>query len=119
MKVVSKIIATVFALLFTLHAFAEEVDVSKLADSTLTGEQVTEILAGKDLNAKVKGNNATYKFTKDGYFFMNSGAYSDSGTWKLENGSLCLLFRRFNNACPTVATVVSGKLHLGDWLVQK
>lgn len=121
MKVFSKIVALVFASLFAFSALAEEVDVSKLSDSTLTSAQIVELFTGKEVGGRTrKGYDIVYTWGKNGYFFLRSSdGYSDSGTWKVEADTLCIVSNKGNNSCPTVVTVVSGKIRLGDWFVQK
>ena len=121
MKVFSKIATIAFALLFAFSAYAEEVDVSKLPDSILTGAQITELFPGKDVSGRTrKGYDIVYSWNKNGYFFLRSpDGYSDSGTWKVEAENLCITSNKGNNSCPTVVTVVSGKIRLGEWFIQK
>lgn len=123
MKVISKIVALVFALLFAFPALAaDEVDVSKLLDSTLSGDQIAEVLSGRTLKGVTsKGSEAMYTFTKEGYLYANfvGASRPNSGNWKVVDGGICLTFQRGGDACPTVVKVVSGKLCLGEWFTQK
>lgn len=120
MKVISKAAFVVFALLSASVVLAEDVDVSSLPDSTLTGSQIAELFSGKKLSGKTTaGADVVFEFSKDGYVYINKGRLTDTGKWSVENDLICAKFRKSADACPVAVSVVAGKIQLGNLFLQK
>jgi hypothetical protein len=67
-----------------------------------------ERLSGKVYELKPAGSpDWRWQFRADGYFFFNSGAFSDSGKWSIKESAVCSEGRKIPASCNEVRQVGS------------
>ena len=59
-----------------------------------------ETLAGKTYTVKlVDGTSWRWQFNSNGYFFFNSGNFSDTGKWNIKESALCSEGKKIKASC--------------------
>ena len=80
----------------------------------LSAEEVVAFVKGKRLTAtRIAGGEPSLQFKEDGSLYgMNSGQ-SDSGKWRVEDGKLCMTWRRWDyDGCGLLMRVGNEVRHL-------
>lgn len=77
----------------------------------LSTEALSERLLGRAFHAKpVTANHYRVEFRK-GHAFINIGQFSDSGTWRVDGGQLCVEWRRLPSGCSDIRSA-GGNLYM-------
>lgn len=67
---------------------------------SITPAALSEALAGKVYTAKLAdGSSWRWQFKSDGYFFFNSGGFSDTGKWSVKESALCSEGKKIQASC--------------------
>jgi hypothetical protein len=62
----------------------------------LTNEEAILFIKGKDLNStRMAGGSPYLQFKEDGTMYGSNSGYSDSGKWRVEDGKLCMTWRKW------------------------
>ena len=62
----------------------------------MTSEEATAFIKGKSLSAaRMAGGNPQLQFKDDGVMYGNNSGSSDSGKWRIEDGKLCMSWRKW------------------------
>lgn len=62
----------------------------------MTTEEAMTFLKGKSLSARrVAGGNPQLEFKEDGTMYGSNSGSSDSGKWRVEDGKLCMSWRKW------------------------
>lgn len=71
--------------------------------STPTAAELQARLSGNVFSVKpFSGADWRLQYKEGGYYFVNVGSYSDSGTWKAEDGKLCSKGQKGADSCNEV-----------------
>lgn len=80
------------ALASSLLAHAQHTEPTNLAT-----DEIISLVKGKDLATQnVRWGNVRLQFKENGSLYGNASAGSDSGKWRVEDGKLCLEWRRWD-----------------------
>lgn len=62
----------------------------------MTTEEATTFIKGKSLSAtRMAGGTPQLQFKDDGTMYGNNGGSSDTGKWRVEDGKLCMTWRKW------------------------
>ncbi len=62
----------------------------------LTNEEAVAFIKGKNLNSvRLAGGEPYLQFKDDGTMYGNNAGSSDSGKWRVEDGKLCMSWRKW------------------------
>ena len=97
-------------LVLSLLAVATSQAIAQPAPTTFPAEAVSlspavlqETLAGKTYTVKMAdGKDWRWQFNSNGYFFFNSGGFSDTGKWSTKESALCSEGKKIKASCNEV-----------------
>ena len=94
-------VLTLALLATTTQVFAQSAPTTFPADAVpLAASALRETLAGKVYTVKLAdGASWRWQFKADGYFFFNSGNFSDTGKWSTKESALCSEGRKIPASC--------------------
>lgn len=80
----------------------------------LSNEEAVSFIKGKDLNSvRLAGGEPSLQFKEDGTMYGNNSGSSDSGKWRLEDGKLCMTWRKWEyDGCGKLVRVGDAVQHL-------
>jgi hypothetical protein len=80
----------------------------------LANEEAVAFIKGKNLNSvRLAGGEPYLQFKEDGTMYGNNGGSSDSGKWKVEDGKLCMSWRKWEyEGCGKLVRVGDAVQHL-------
>lgn len=80
----------------------------------LTNDEAILFIKGKNLNStRLAGGEPYLQFKEDGTMYGNNGGSSDSGRWKVEDGKLCMSWRRWDyEGCGKLVRLEGSVRHL-------
>lgn len=80
----------------------------------LSNEEAVSFIKGKDLNSvRLAGGEPSLQFKEDGTMYGNNAGSSDSGKWRLEDGKLCMTWRKWEyDGCGKLVRVGDAVQHL-------
>jgi hypothetical protein len=92
-----KAIKTVAVSMFIILASGSALSQTSGTDATpLTTEEALTFIKGKNLSAaRTAGGNPQLQFKEDGMMYGSNGGSSDSGKWRVEDGRLCMSWRKW------------------------
>lgn len=81
----------------TLLAFNSLVQAQSAPIGTpLSNEEAVAFIKGKNLNStRLAGGEPYLQFKEDGTMYGNNSGSSDSGKWRVEEGKLCMTWRKW------------------------
>ncbi len=84
------------------------------AVTPLANEEAVAFIKGKNLNSvRLAGGEPYLQFKEDGTMYGNNGGSSDSGKWKVEDGKLCMSWRKWEyEGCGKLVRVGDAVQHL-------
>jgi len=99
----SRLVA-LLAVAVTSQAIAQPAPTAFPAESVgLAPAVLQETLAGKTYTVKlVDGTSWRWQFNSNGYFFFNSGNFSDTGKWSIKESALCSEGKKIKASCNEV-----------------
>lgn len=97
-------------LVFSSCSFAQ----GTAAPVPLTTEEATALVKGKTLSStRPAGGAPSLQFRDDGTLYGSNAGASDSGKWRVEDGKLCLTWRRWEyEGCGKLVRVGDQVQHL-------
>lgn len=97
----ASIIAVALLSALATRALAEPAPTTFPAEAVaIAPAALQETLAGKVYAVKLAdGGSWRWQFKADGYFFFNSGSFSDSGKWSTKGTTLCSEGRKITASC--------------------
>ena len=80
----------------------------------LSNDEALAFIKGKKLNAvRVAGGDPYLQFQEDGTMYGSNGGSTDSGKWRVEDGKLCMTWRRWEyEGCGKLVRVGDAVQHL-------
>jgi hypothetical protein len=80
----------------------------------LSNDEVVAFIKGKKLNAsRVAGGEPYLQFQEDGTMYGSNSGSTDSGKWRVEDGKLCMSWRRWEyEGCGKLVRVGEAVQHL-------
>jgi hypothetical protein len=80
----------------------------------LSNDEAISFIKGKKLNAsRVAGGDPYLQFQEDGTMYGSNGGSTDSGKWRVEDGKLCMTWRRWEyEGCGKLVRVGEAVQHL-------
>jgi hypothetical protein len=80
----------------------------------LTTEEATAFIKGKNHSStRLAGGSPSLQFKDDGTMYGNDSGSSDSGKWRIEDGKLCMAWRRWEyEGCGKLVKVAGEIQHL-------
>lgn len=80
----------------------------------LSNDEAVVFIKGKNLNSvRLAGGEPYLQFKEDGTMYGNNGGSSDSGKWKVEDGKLCMSWRKWEyEGCGKLVRVGDAVQHL-------
>lgn len=84
------------------------------AVTPLANEEAVAFIKGKNFNSvRLAGGEPYLQFKEDGTMYGNNGGSSDSGKWKVEDGKLCMSWRKWEyEGCGKLVRVEDAVQHL-------
>ena len=61
--------------------------------------ELKPLIAGKVFSVKTSTSTWRLQINDNGYFFINIGSFSDTGTWTVEDGKWCSKPKKSNASC--------------------
>jgi hypothetical protein len=71
----------------------------------LTADALRQRIVGKTFVAKSATSPDVRTQYQEKFVYINVGASSDSGTWRTENSTICVEWKRFTSGCSEVRAV--------------
>jgi hypothetical protein len=80
----------------------------------LSNDEAVSFIKGKKLSAsRVAGGDPYLQFQEDGTMYGSNGGSTDSGKWRVEDGKLCMTWRRWEyEGCGKLVRVGEAVQHL-------
>lgn len=92
MKKLAHLGTVMFATLFWSLAFAQ----NNPEQTALSNEEAIQFIKGKNHSAKrLAGGSPSLQFKDNGTMYGNNEGSSDSGKWRIEDGKLCMNWRKW------------------------
>jgi len=89
---------TIQASLLTLAATAAAQDFPE-GSTAPNAAELKPLIAGKVFSVKTSTSTWRLQINDNGYFFINIGSFSDTGTWTVEDGKWCSKPKKSNASC--------------------
>jgi hypothetical protein len=102
--------AVSLALLSSVLALAQTPPIA----TPLSNNEALLFIKGKDLNSvRLAGGEPNLQFKEDGTMYGSNSGSSDSGKWRVEDGKLCMTWRRWDyEGCGKLVRVGDAVQHL-------
>jgi hypothetical protein len=101
------------AIMLTLCSGLAQAQTPPIA-TPLTNDEAVAFIKGKNLNSvRLAGGEPYLQFKEDGTMYGSNGGSSDSGKWKVEEGKLCMSWRKWEyEGCGKLLRVGDAVQHL-------
>lgn len=96
MNTVQRWVCSFALLVLTTAATAQEFPEGSTIPSAA---DLKQLIASKVFSVKTAKNTWRLQINDDGYYYLNVGNYSDSGTWTAEDGRWCTKPQKSNASC--------------------
>ena len=81
---------------FWLGLFSAGAHSQPVEPVNLTNDEAVLFIKGRNLSStRMAGGSPMLQFKEDGTMYGSNGGSSDSGTWRIEEGKLCMAWRKW------------------------